>query len=201
MRGKVIVVELGKLAVVRSGLVLKRKESKSNNGIAYPLLNLKSFREDAVLQKDSLDTFFASEKLDQSYLTQCGDIVVRLSFPYTAVLIDSTTEGIVISSNFVVIRINTETILSEYLYWLLNSEAIKKDISKNVSTNALGTVRPQYYNNLKIHLLPIDQQKTIATIHQLSRKETYLLKKLIEEKERYYTELLRDIDKEMRNIK
>lgn len=194
-------MELGKLAVVRSGLVLKRKESKSNNGIAYPLLNLKSFREDAVLQKDSLDTFFASEKLDQSYLTQCGDIVVRLSFPYTAVLIDSTTEGIVISSNFVVIRINTETILSEYLYWLLNSEAIKKDISKNVSTNALGTVRPQYYNNLKIHLLPIDQQKTIATIHQLSRKETYLLKKLIEEKERYYTELLRDIDKEMRNIK
>ena len=194
-------MELGKLAVVRSGLVLKRKESKSTNGIAYPLLNLKSFREDAVLQKDSLDTFFASEKLDQSYLTQCGDIVVRLSFPYTAVLIDSTTEGIVISSNFVVIRINTETILSEYLYWLLNSEAIKKDISKNVSTNALGKVRPQYYNNLKIHLLPIDQQKTIATIHQLSRKETYLLKKLIEEKERYYTELLRDIDKEMRNIK
>ena len=61
-----IVVELGKLAVVRSGLVLKRKESKSNNGIAYPLLNLKSFREDAVLQKDSLDTFFASEKLDWS---------------------------------------------------------------------------------------------------------------------------------------
>lgn len=194
-------MELGKLAVVRSGLVLKRKESKSNSGIVYPLLNLKSFQDDAVLQKETLDLFLSSEKLDRNYLTQCGDIVVRLSYPHTAVLIDSTTEGIVISSNFVVIRLNTEGILPEYLHWLLNSEAVKQDIMRNISTTALGTVRPQYYNNLEIYLLPIEQQQIISKLHQLSRKEISLLKKLTEKKELYYTALIGSIEKEMRNTK
>jgi len=50
------------------------------------------------LQLESLQSL-AKEPLKEEYLSQSGDIIVRLTAPYTAVLIDETTSGMVVSSN------------------------------------------------------------------------------------------------------
>ena len=117
-------MKLSEIATVRSGLVLSRKQANGPSPYRYPLLTLKSIRPDSYIALDELDWYNAVEPLKPEYLTHVGDIIVRLSIPYTAVLIDENTEGMVIPSSFTIIRANRNHILPEYLFWLLNQSSL-----------------------------------------------------------------------------
>ena len=183
-------MKLSDLADIRSGLILSRKMAHEKTAYTYPLLNLKSINSDATINKQTLDVFNASEQLNQEYLTQSSDIVVRMSTPYTAILINKDTKGMVVSSNFVIIRCKTEEILPDYLFWYLNTEDIKKDILKNSARNMLAAIRPQYFSGLELQLPSLKQQRLIADINLTAREEIKLLKKLQNQKIKYYQKCL-----------
>ena len=121
MTKEMVRLKLGDIASVRSGLVLSRKLSKTPTKYRYQLINLRSINQVGYIETENVDLYDATEPLGSEYLTHTGDVVIRLTAPYTAVLIDDTTSGMVISSNLVVIRADTSLILPEYLYWLLNT--------------------------------------------------------------------------------
>lgn len=191
-------MKLGEIATVRSGLVLSRKQSREASEIRYPLLNLRSISSGGYIQADQLDVFDAADYLPSEYLSQIGDVVIRLSAPYTAVLIDETTAGIVISSNFVIIRTDCKTLLPEYLFWLINTPNVKRYIYENTSSNMLGAIKASFFSAFEIAVLPVAKQRTIADMNALAMKETMLLRKLAEEKERYYNLLINNAHKEMK---
>ncbi len=188
-------MKLETYAAIRSGLVLSRKRAKDSGGIKYKLLNLRSVADAGYIDMDELDTYYASEVLSQEYLTHTGDIVVRLSAPYTAVLIDDHTAGIVVSSNFVTIRTDSSKILPAYLYWFLNTEDLKRYISENATSNVLNAVTAKYYSNLKWNPIPLKDQKTIAEINLLAKREVMLLNQLAKDKEKYYAAVIRQFQK------
>lgn len=177
---------LSSLAEIRVGLVLSRKLAREKSSYRYPLLNLKSVNDNATLNLKTLDVFDATEPLSKNYLTQSGDVIVRTSSPYSAILIDEKTSGIVISSNFVIIRCKSEKLLPEYLFWYLNIEKTKKDIFKNSAGNMLSAIKPQYFNEMDLELPDLGKQKIIADFNLCARKELELLECLKNEKERYY---------------
>jgi len=192
-------VRLGEVASVRSGLVLKRKEAKPDQpSIVYRALNLRSIIPNGYLDATQLDLFSASEVLSPDYLTHEGDIVIRLTAPYTAILIDKSTAGIIITSNFVVIRVDSKLMLPSYLAWLLNTPKQKKQIYESATGNMLSAINAKYYANLNLTLLPIDDQRKIAKLNQLAQRETKLLLRLAEEKAKYYAEM---IDAAQRNMR
>lgn len=127
-------MKLGNIATVRSGLVLSRKQAREPSNIQYPLLNLRSINPRGYVDLDQTDVFDATEYLAPEYLSQIGDVIVRLTAPYTAVLIDEITSGMVISSNFVIIRADRGKILPEYLFWLINTPNVKHAIYENTSS-------------------------------------------------------------------
>lgn len=179
-------IKLSECAEVRTGLILSRKLARERTKNQYPLLNLKSFNDDATLNMQTLDVFDSIEFLNEDYLTHKGDVIVRTSSPYTAILIDEKTAGMVISSNFVIIRCNTKKILPEYLFWYLNTKEIKKDIFVNSAGNMLAAIKPQYFCDIELNLPSLEQQMKIAKINLTARKELNLLNQLREEKEKYY---------------
>ena len=183
-------MKLSEVADIRSGLILSRKIDHEKTAYTYPLLNLKSLNTDATINMETLDVFSASEKLNKEYLTRQDDIIVRMSIPYTAVLINKDTEGMIISSNFVIIRCKAEKILPDYLFWYLNTEDIKKDILKNSARNMLAAIRPQYFSDLELLLPSFKQQRLIADINLTAREEIELLKKLQNQKIKYYQKSL-----------
>lgn len=183
-------MKLQDLASVRSGLVLSRKQAKEPEGYPYRSINLRAIQPDALINLSEVDVYQAKEPLKPEYLSQIGDIIVRLTAPYTAVLVDETTEGMVISSNFVVIRIESEKLLPEYLFWLLNTQSVKRDIYENATSNMLGAVNAKFLAEIEIALLPIAEQQKLAQIYLTSRREIRLLRELAEEKERYYAKFL-----------
>ena len=188
---------LGNIAFVRSGLVLSRKLSRKRSPYCYPLLNLRAIHPDGYILSDDLEVFHAIEPLSREYLTQQGDIIIRLSIPYTAILIDSDVEGIVVSSNFAIIRSNRNYLLPEYLLWLLNTPDIKKRIYESSSSNMLSAVRPTFFADLEVLSLPLVDQEKISQLNLLAKQESRLLKKLAEEKEKYYAAVIDHIQKSM----
>ena len=78
-------MKLEKIADISTGLVLSRKKSSNNEGFVYELLTLKSFNENGYIEDEYLDNFISEEKIKSQYLTQEGDIIVRLSSPNTAI--------------------------------------------------------------------------------------------------------------------
>lgn len=183
-------MKLQDLASVRSGLVLSRKQAKEPVGYPYRSINLRAIQPDASINLSEVDVYQAKEPLKPEYLSQIGDIIVRLTAPYTAVLVDETTEGMVISSNFVVVRIESEKLLPEYLFWLLNTQSVKRDIYENATSNMLGAVNAKFLAEIEIALLPIEEQHKLAQLYLTSRREIRLLRELAEEKERYYAKFL-----------
>ena len=190
-------MKLGNIATVRSGLVLSRKQAREPSDIRYPLLNLRSINPGGYIEADQLDVFVAAEYLSPEYLSQIGDVIVRLTAPYTAILIDKVTAGMVISSNFVIIRADRRELLPEYLFWLINTPKIKRSIYENTSSNMLGAIKAKYFSDFEVPSLPIAKQQQIAVMNELALKETKLLRQLADEKERYYSLLIDRAYKEM----
>lgn len=196
-------MKLEELATVKTGLVTARKQAKNPSDMIakYRQLNLKAIHSRGYIDEDFLEEFLANERLRAEYLTQPGDVVVRLTTPYTAVLIEDKFTGLVIPSHFVIIRSNGKRILPEYLYWLLNTEKIKLELQQNISSSVIGTIKPTSYANLDIDVLTIEEQKKIAELNILAKKELSLLVQLMGHKEVYYKELINKVQKDMRRKK
>lgn len=191
-------MKLCNVAAVRSGLVLSRKEARGTFRIRYPLLNLRCIKPEGYIDMDQIDIFDAADSLSPEYLSQVGDVVIRLTAPYTAVLIDECTANMVISSNFVVIRVKRHEILPGYLFWLLNTQEVKRGIYENATSNMLGAVKAKYFSEFEIDPLPIADQERIISLNSLALREKQLLLQLVEEKEKFYTMAVDKIHKEMK---
>lgn len=196
-------MRLDDLVSVKTGLVLARKQAKHPSDVIakYRQLNLKAIDSKGYIDENNLEEFCANERLKAEYLTQPGDVIVRLTTPYTAVLIDEEFAGMVIPSHFIVIRTRGKKILPEYLYWLLNTDKVKSSLLQNVSSIMIGTVKPASYAEIEIELLTLEEQHKISDMNMLAKKEIHLLDRLMGQKELYYKEAIDKVQKEMRRRK
>ncbi len=144
-------MRLSELATISTGLVTARKQDRmpGKDSLKYKMLNLKAVNDEGYIEDTLLEDFWAKERLKSGYLTQAGDIVVRLTTPFTAVLIDKEHTGFIIPSHFVVIRTDSRQILPEYLNWFLNEDRVRQEMHQNLSSTMIGTVKPKVYAPLQ----------------------------------------------------
>ena len=191
-------MKLEMMAFVRSGLVLVRKQAKDASEYRYPLLNLRSIQPDGTVDTSLCETFYATEYLNPEYLTHDGDVVIRLTAPYTAIPITPELEGFVIPTSFIVVRTKVDVLLPEYLVWLLNSQLSKRQIYDGAATNMLGGIKPRFFAEIDIDPLPTEQQRVIAQLSALAQQEAKLLRDLAEEKEKLHDYTINKIYNKMK---
>ena len=198
---------IGEIAVVRTGLVTVREKKKISYSqtCEYQVLNLKCIAGEGYINKAYIETEEYPSGLKSDYLTQMGDILVRLSAPYTAVLVDRPDLcGIVVPSHFAIIRVNKRYATPEYIFWSLRRDKNRITMMQNSSgSTAFGTISSGLIASLPITLLPLHEQRIIGNLLRLSEREQELLNKLAEEKKTYNTLLLNQIYDNMKrgNIK
>ena len=177
------IVKLGDISSITTGQVIKRKEARPGDvdAIQYRILTLKSFDEDGFLVKEELDSFKASEEIESKYITSKGDIVVRLSMPFTSITIDKESEGILIPSLFVVIRINCNDILPSYLSLYLNSNKMKKQYIREARGSAIQILKTSAFKEFEIMIPDMSIQEQAVTLNELMMREKRLLQLLIKE--------------------
>lgn len=186
---------LENVATIRTGVVTTRKKAGENDPITYEykLLNLKCAATAGYLDLQYSETLGTTEPLKPEYFTQMDDIIVRLSAPYTAIMI--TREewcDYLVPSHFAIIRVDKAVASPEYILWFLRRESTKQKILQNISgSGAFGTINSKFFSTLSIRSLPLKKQKTIGQMQILSEKEQELLHKLTAQKE-IYNKLLID---------
>ncbi|HBI93671.1 MAG TPA: restriction endonuclease [Terrisporobacter glycolicus] len=179
-------MKLDKIADISTGLVLARKKSSNNKGFAYELLTLKSFNENGYIEDEYLDDFISEEKIKSQYLTQEGDIVVRLSSPNTAVYITKQYENMVIPSLFAIIRNKSNSINTQFIQIYLNSEICKRRLATDTIGSAVSIVKTSTFKEIKIPEYTIEKQEKIIKLNKIMIKEKILLNKLVDEKNKYH---------------
>jgi len=167
---------------IRTGLVTARKQAKGpENGDfrEYRLLSLRCIKEPGVLDVGLAEPYAANDELKPEYLTQQDDILVRLSAPYTAALVDDASADYVVPSHFAIIRVDKSKVDPAYVLWILRQQSTLKQIYQNVSgTIAFGTINSSFFNNLKIDIIPLEKQRLIGAVLKLSEREQTLLSEL-----------------------
>lgn len=188
---------LSDVAAVRTGLVTARKKKAADGSefFNYTLLNLKCISPDGRIDITQLEPYEISEELKDEYLTQQGDVLVRLSAPHTAVLIDrSELCGLVVPSHFAIIRADRQQALPEYILWTLRLNKSRIAMMQNSSGSAaFGTISSGFIASLPITLLPLSEQKILGALMCLSEREQELLDRLSAEKKKYNNLLLNQI--------
>lgn len=190
------------IAVVRTGLVTVREKKKisSTPVCEYQVLNLKCIADEGYIKKGYLEVEDYPVNLKDDCLTRMGDILVRLSAPYTAVLIDQPDLcGIVVPSHFAIIRVDNRYATPEYIFWSLRREKNRITMMQNSSgSTAFGTISSGLIASLPITLLPLHEQQILGELLRLSEKEQELLNKLADAKKVYSTLLLNQIYDKMK---
>lgn len=186
-------MQISDVAEIRTGCVLARKEA--NVGCAsreYRALNLKCIDPSGYIRREAIEPFHAQEKLESDVLTHIGDILVRLSYPYTAVLIaEQDLVGLLIPSHFAVVRARQGEAVPEYLYWAIKRQKSLITITQNSSgSTALGTISSGLIGSLTVARLPMEQQRCVGGLARLMDREQELLAKLAALKKIYHACLI-----------
>lgn len=189
-------MQLSEISDVRSGLVITRKQAKKQEDTrrTYSLLNLKAVTDNGGIDRAALLPFHATEQLADHYLTHPGDIIVRISEPYTAVCITDATAGLLVPSHFVIVRVDAAKALPEYIAWYLNRDRIRKQFRLSCSGTLLQ-IKPSTVAGSEIKLPDLEKQRQIVRLNQLAQAELALLEKQLAQKRLYYKKLIEKINR------
>lgn len=203
MKGRVGMNELklGAVADIYSGLVLKRYEqpkealkdsyNKEESEREYYYITLKSV-DDNRINLDLLERTRAKKKMDEKYVLRNGDIVMKLSPPYSAAVVDFTREDVVVPSNFAIIKVKRE-FQPEYLAFVLNSKYTKKQLNRLLEGSVLAIIRISYLNQLKIRPRDMGQQIKYAKLISLVLKKRELKERVLELEEQVMEDILSNL--------
>jgi len=181
-------MKLKNIAEVKSGLVLSRKKAKVEFEIKrkYKLITLNNVEDYGFFNNDPFEIFESNEVLDEQYFTKTGDILFRLSYPNTAVHVNTEQEGLLVPAYFAIISPYTNEFMSEYIAWYLNSNETKRELLKSQVGTVIPSTNKNTLGSLNIKHIPLEKQNLIVKIQRLHFKEKRLLNQLITEKERLY---------------
>jgi restriction endonuclease S subunit len=175
-------MKLGDYASIRTGLPLSRKQANTETSdYLYTALTLKAISDDGFINTDFTEPYFATEPLKREYFTQANDVLVRLSAPYTATVIGSRNEGLLVSQHFTIIRGFSERINPHFLCWWLTKNR-KRFYQSASGATLMGTISSGYIAEIPFYPPPIDVQNKIGILLELTMREAKLMASLSEAK-------------------
>lgn len=187
-----MIAKISDIAEIQGGIVLSRKEAKSQDEsyCTYKRLTLRAFDRTGILHISDLEDFYACDSLDNALFTKKGDVLVRLLSPMYPVYVEGDYEGILVPSQFAVLRVkDTKVVLPEYLRLYLAQNTIQDLVLSLESGTAQKAVKIKTILNLEISIPALEIQQKAVKIDTLSRRRECLYRELMEE-ERMLTETL-----------
>jgi len=145
-------IKLKDIADISSGLVLSRlKSAKSvdtNIDKKYYYIPQKALSYN-YLDDSKFEPLFLDEIIEKRYLARCKDIIMKLTPPYDAAIIDFQREDVLIPSNFAIIRTKNDFI-SVFLYYILNGNNVRKQIKRLVEGSNIPVIKINHLRDIQI---------------------------------------------------
>ena len=191
-------INLSKIAEIKTGLVLSRKKAEAHSPFEYlyKVVSLKSFNENALFDDTFADEFISSEKISNEYKVSRGDVLLRLREPNFAVYIDKDYDDLIYSSLMVRIRVKSDIFDSRFVAHYLNSSAVKRALAPDVSGTTIAMIGVASLNNIKIPAINLQTQDKIVKYLNLARQESEILQNLAAQKQKYHKSIFENLIKE-----
>ncbi|EKK0585952.1 restriction endonuclease subunit S [Campylobacter upsaliensis] len=151
------VVKVKYIATTNIGLVYDPSEIATNENVGYPVLRANNIQNGKI---DYKDVIYVAKKIDDKQLAISGDLLMCVRNG-SENLLGKTAK---IENNnfsfgaFTAIRSD----LNNYLYWIFQTEMLKKSISSFIVSIGIGQISQDDIKNFKIPLPPLQEQKQIA---------------------------------------
>lgn len=173
-------MKLKNLSTVRTGIVLQRKKASviDENTLEYKTVSLKSFDSTITLVEDSFVNFNTMQEIKPEYLTQKGDVILRLREPNSVAYIDDEHTGLLVSSLMTIVRVKSTAVNHKYLAYFLNSKKVKRALESSLKGTTINMIQAKDLEELEVTLLPLKEQEKIVSLQDLHQKELHLLEEL-----------------------
>jgi len=158
-------VKLGSIAQFKNGLNYK----KSSQGISISIVGVADFKENKSPEWDKVQNIKINEHVDDSYLLHKNDLVtVRSNGSRELVgrfmFIDKEPEERTTFSGFSIrVRIVSDEVNSEFLYYLLASANVRQNLTTESNGTNIKSLNQDLLSNLEIPLPSLSEQKEIVS--------------------------------------
>lgn len=132
---------------------------------------------------------------DAKRIVKDGDIVMKLSSPYDAALVDKEIEGSIVPSFCAIVK-NGESIDTGYLLAFLNSDFCKDQLRVQVSGSAMSVLSVGKVANVKIPIPSINKQKEIGDTFIEAQRKLKLIRQIAELESKKNDIVFRDLVKD-----
>lgn len=189
-------MKLEQIATINAGYPFRGKipESKGSGVLAVQMRDVSL--TDGIRWSSCFETQLTGKR-DPGYLNT-GDILIaaRGSNNY-AVAVDAalapTGKQAVAAPHFFVLRLKGNTVLPEYLAWLLNQAPAQRYFEQNAEGTLTKSIRSSVLKETLIAVPPLSKQKTIIAMADALAAEHRLMQQLISNGERMMGAIAKDL--------
>ncbi|EPU9891857.1 restriction endonuclease subunit S [Campylobacter upsaliensis] len=152
------VVKVKYIATTNIGLVYDPSEIATNENVGYPVLRANNIQNGKI---DYKDVIYVAKKIDDKQLTISGDLLMCVRNG-SENLLGKTAKIENNNFSFGAFTAIIRSDLNNYLYWIFQTEMLKKSISSFIVSIGIGQISQDDIKNFKIPLPPLQEQKEIA---------------------------------------
>lgn len=146
-----------------------------------------------IIDDDNVEIMDLKTIPDENKLTKEGDIIIKLSKPYGAALIDKAHEGMLITSFCSVVR-DVKGIDPGYLVAYLNSDVADEKLTSSVAGTIMSILSNGKICDLDIPVPSAEKQKEISDYFIQSSKNKILFKKIIKLENEKLSALIEELE-------
>ena len=151
------------------------------------------FRSDnyGKMDETQFEDFAAGRAIPEKYVVQAGDVFIRNSSPFTAGFFPAElSKNTLISSNFTILRVDSNILLPQYLSIYLNSLEMKEFFNRVTSPSSMKFIKADTIKNIEIEEISLEKQKEIIGLYELMQRELQLLNSIYLKKESLYQKII-----------
>ncbi|EAK0962281.1 restriction endonuclease subunit S [Campylobacter upsaliensis] len=152
------VVKVKYIATTNIGLVYDPSEIATNENVGYPVLRANNIQNGKI---DYKDVIYVAKKIDDKQLAISGDLLMCVRNG-SENLLGKTAKIENNNFSFGAFTAIIRSDLNNYLYWIFQTEMLKKSISSFIVSIGIGQISQDDIKNFKIPLPPLHEQKEIA---------------------------------------
>lgn len=178
---------LDELFDIKLGTLLNRVKSNEKTDFKCRAFTIKSI-ENSTIIGNNLEEIYLKQETSGDVYSKEGDILMKGSLPFSFAYISKEWEGILIPSNFYILRLKEEykeKILPQYVFYKLHSNDINNQFKRILQGNAaVITFNKQDLQAIELEIPKIDEQKKRLKLFNLMNKKLNFLRKKVELEEK-----------------
>ena len=183
-------MKLKEISDVFTGVLTVRETDKEGNNL-YKVFNLKEFEN----KTNNHDIMMSSKDLSHKAVKN-GDLIFRLVYPNKIIYVDEKMEGMLVPSQWCVIRPYSNIIRAKVLKWYLESEDGKRKIMPNIIGTTIQKMSINSLKEIEIPVIKKQKQKNVEDLIELCERQKDISLKILENKQLLYDEIIREIIQE-----